>query len=72
MTGDKLALDNPNITDLSDPNRPTKVVEMMTELYDNEWTDAFEALQSCKKNSDSTAVDDKKSVNILLDTFMVI
>ena len=61
LTGDKLTLDNPNITDLSDPNRPTKLVEMMAELYDNEWTGAFEAFQSCKKNSDTSYLDDKKN-----------
>ena len=33
---------NPNITDLSDMNRPTKLAEKYSELYDNEWTDAYE------------------------------
>ena len=36
----------------------------MSELYDNEWTDAFTALKALGK-------DDQKSVKILLDTFMV-
>lgn len=36
--------DNPNIADLSDENRPTKLGEMYSELYDNEWTDAIEGL----------------------------
>lgn len=39
-----LTLDNPNIADLSDQNRPTKIAESFSELYDNEWTDAFEAI----------------------------
>jgi hypothetical protein len=30
---------------LSDPNRPTKLGEVYSELYDNQWTDAFEALK---------------------------
>ena len=64
LTSDKLTADNPNIADLSDPNRPTKLVEMMSELYDNQWTDAFEALQTLKN-------DDKLVVKILLQTFMV-
>lgn len=63
VTGDKLNTDNPNIADLSDPNRPTKIAEMISELYDNEWTNAFEALQTRK-------VDDKEIVNVLLETFM--
>ncbi|KAK3593591.1 hypothetical protein CHS0354_018687 [Potamilus streckersoni] len=42
--------DNPNITDLSDPNRPTKLAEDFSELYDNEWTDAYEELESSLKD----------------------
>ncbi|XP_053400219.1 uncharacterized protein LOC128557204 [Mercenaria mercenaria] len=45
MAGDRLIRDNPAIADLSDPNRPTKIGEMYSEIYDNEWTDAFEALR---------------------------
>lgn len=44
VVGEKLTRDNPNITDLNDQNRPTKLGEMYGELYDNEWSDAFEAL----------------------------
>ena len=64
LTSDKLTADNPNIADLSDSNRPTKLVEMMSELYDNQWTDAYVALQPLKNN-------DKLVVKILLHTFMV-
>lgn len=35
---------NPDICDLSDPSRATKLAEISKELYDNEWTDAFEYL----------------------------
>ncbi|XP_060567418.1 uncharacterized protein PF3D7_1120000-like [Ruditapes philippinarum] len=41
----KLRDNNPNITDLSDQNRPTKVAEKLSELYDNQWTDAFDILE---------------------------
>jgi len=41
---DKLTDNNPNITDLSDLHRPTKLAERYSELYDNLWTDAFEIL----------------------------
>ncbi|XP_052795711.1 uncharacterized protein LOC128228437 isoform X2 [Mya arenaria] len=44
IAGDRLTTDNPNITDLSDPNRPLKLGEKYSELYDNEWTDAFDCL----------------------------
>jgi hypothetical protein len=38
---------NPNIANLGDPNRPTKIAEIYSEIYDNEWTDA---LDFCQKN----------------------
>lgn len=44
-----LSYNNPNIADLSDPNRPTKLAEKYSELYDNEWTEAFEAMTKLKK-----------------------
>lgn len=44
--GDTLTTNNPNIADLSDQYRPTKLAEMHNELYDNEWTDAFEVAQN--------------------------
>ncbi|XP_060589655.1 cilium assembly protein DZIP1L-like isoform X1 [Ruditapes philippinarum] len=45
LAGAKLTVDNPNIADLSDCKRPTKLAEEFAELYDNEWTDAFENIQ---------------------------
>ncbi|KAK3607026.1 hypothetical protein CHS0354_020456 [Potamilus streckersoni] len=36
---------NPNISDLSDPNRPTKLTERFSELYSNEYTDLYEELE---------------------------
>ncbi|XP_052283557.1 uncharacterized protein LOC127880265 isoform X2 [Dreissena polymorpha] len=52
-----LTNNNPNIADLNDPNRPTKLAEAFSELYDNEWTDAFEKLKDD---------DEVKIVNSLL------
>ncbi|XP_060589654.1 uncharacterized protein LOC132744879 [Ruditapes philippinarum] len=46
VTGGNLTLDNPNIANLSDKNRPTKLAEEFSELYDNEWTDTFEVLKT--------------------------
>ena len=40
----KLADNNPNIADLSDMNRPTLLAEKFSTLYDDQWTDAFDAL----------------------------
>jgi hypothetical protein len=36
---------NPNIANLGDPNRPTKIAEIYSEIYDNEWTDALDFCQ---------------------------
>ncbi|KAL3879558.1 hypothetical protein ACJMK2_031852 [Sinanodonta woodiana] len=47
----QLTENNPNVTDLSDPNRPEKVVVELSEIYDNEWTDAFEHLTKIRKKS---------------------
>ncbi|XP_052277956.1 uncharacterized protein LOC127876659 isoform X2 [Dreissena polymorpha] len=58
VVGDKLVQDNPNISDLSDKNRPTKLGEMYSELYDNEWTDAIEGLQEAGQ-------DEKEAVHTL-------
>lgn len=38
----KLTDGNPNIANLSDEKRPTKLAEEYSELYDNAWSDAFE------------------------------
>ncbi|XP_052793229.1 uncharacterized protein LOC128227067 [Mya arenaria] len=40
----QLTNNNPNIVDLSDNNRPTKLAEQYSELYDNAWTECYECL----------------------------
>lgn len=40
----KLCDANPSIADLSDVYRPTRLAEMFSQSYDNEWTDALEEL----------------------------
>ncbi|XP_060565712.1 uncharacterized protein LOC132724767 [Ruditapes philippinarum] len=42
---------NPNIADLNDLNRPTKVGEHFSELYDNQWTDAYDAIKNFFENT---------------------
>ncbi|XP_060601813.1 uncharacterized protein LOC132755035 isoform X2 [Ruditapes philippinarum] len=54
LAGDKLTDNNPVITDLSDNNRPTKLGEFYSELYDNEWTDAYDALLKAGYTDDET------------------
>ncbi|XP_060566226.1 uncharacterized protein LOC132725156 isoform X2 [Ruditapes philippinarum] len=58
VAGANLTDNNPNIADLSDPNRATKLAEQFSELYDNEWTDAFEDLK---------ITDEKECIAFLLN-----
>ncbi|XP_060584758.1 uncharacterized protein LOC132740788, partial [Ruditapes philippinarum] len=55
-----LRLNNPDIADLSDANRPTKIAEKFSELYDNEWTEAFESLSK-------TESSEKRNIETLLN-----
>ena len=48
LAGDKLTKGNPAITDLGDPNRPMKIAEKYSELYDNEWTDTIDCTVEVK------------------------
>lgn len=64
MAGAKLKDNNPNITDLSDPNRPLKVAEQFSELYDKEWTNALESLTKAK-------TEETASIAMLFNTVWV-
>ena len=66
--GADLMVDNPNIADRSDTNRPTKLAESFSELYDNEWTNAFEDLKQKKKREDVDIV--KSLLDLLKVTFI--
>lgn len=45
IASQQLTQGNPNITDLSDGNRPTKLGERFSQVYDDQWSEAFEALK---------------------------
>ena len=62
--GEKLNQNNTGITDLSDPNRATKIAEKYNNLYDNDWTDALEDLTD--KN-----LDEETGVRFLLEIIKV-
>ncbi|XP_052078907.1 uncharacterized protein LOC127716705 isoform X2 [Mytilus californianus] len=49
VMGSKLRDNNPAITDLNDPNRPMKLGDQFSELYENEWTDAYSVLEDSEK-----------------------
>ncbi|KAL3878474.1 hypothetical protein ACJMK2_030819 [Sinanodonta woodiana] len=53
---------NPNPVELSDSNRPTKLSEQFSELYENEWTDAFNELDRLSGN-----IEEKKIIFYLRD-----
>lgn len=46
VASQQLTQGNPNITDLSDGNRPTKLGERFSQVYDDQWSEAFEALKA--------------------------
>ena len=50
--------------DLSDPNRPLKLAEKFTEIYDNQWNIAMEKLEGL-------GVDEEKGIQILLEIIPV-
>nr|XP_034300838.1 intracellular protein transport protein USO1 isoform X3 [Crassostrea gigas] len=67
VAGAKLTESNPLITDLSDPNRPEKIGEQFSELYDNLWTDIFEKLSGTCKLSERDSI--QTLLQILEDSY---
>ena len=53
------------LVDLSDTNRPTNLADRFSELYDNEWTQALEDLNTVRKD------DEVGNVNLLADILEV-
>ena len=47
---------NETVVDLSDPNRPVRLGERYSELYDNDWTDGFEVLTKGLQQNDTNAI----------------
>ena len=62
----KLADNNPNIADLSDMNRPTNLAEKFSTLYDDQWTDAFDAVSGYSGYNEEVKV-----IQILLEIVQV-
>ncbi|WAR00422.1 hypothetical protein MAR_024794 [Mya arenaria] len=63
MASDRLLDNNPNIADLSDANRPTKIAEQFSEFYDTEYTGAFEKLLELN-------MTEVEATNLLFNIFM--
>ena len=66
MMGAKLRDNNPAITDLNDPNRPMKIGEQFSGVYENEWTDAFLNLNDMKSD-DGACINEEEAIVILLN-----
>jgi hypothetical protein len=61
---DSLTDNNPQIADLSNKDRPTKLAERFQELYDNQWTDAYDIIDKSVRGSEENTIS--KLLNILL------
>lgn len=57
IASQQLIQGNPNITDLSDGNRPTKLGERFSQVYDDQWSEAFEALKAKGKQEKETVTE---------------
>nr|XP_022328420.1 uncharacterized protein LOC111127508 isoform X2 [Crassostrea virginica] len=66
IAGARLKSNNPAIADLSDQNRPSKLAEKFSELYDNEWTDATEELKRAIKHTEKS----EEELDIIIIRFL--
>ncbi|XP_065930933.1 probable DNA double-strand break repair Rad50 ATPase isoform X3 [Magallana gigas] len=65
IAGSKLTSNNPDIADLNDDNRPTKLAEKFSQLYDDAWTDSMEEL-----TGGELRLDDRAAIGFLLRIVM--
>lgn len=65
-TSDQLHLnDNLNIADLSDKHRPTNIGEFYSDLYDNEWSEAFKVIKPLEYPNATEGPDDEHCEEVL-------
>lgn len=60
-------MNNPEITDLSDENRPTVLGERLKRVYEDEWTDAFEFLTEKREEK----LTEEQTIDILFSLLKV-
>ncbi|XP_052721753.1 uncharacterized protein LOC128192810 isoform X2 [Crassostrea angulata] len=65
LAGPKMTSKNPDIADLNDDNRPTKLAEKFGQLYDDAWTDSMEELTGVE-----TRLNDREAISFLLRIVM--
>lgn len=66
LAGHKMTAGNPYIADLSDAYRPTNIAEQFRQVYDDEWTHAYEDLEKHDSHDETVIID------ILLNMLKVI
>jgi hypothetical protein len=60
---------NPDFTELSDINRPVKMVERFHKIYDNEWTTSLDSLTHAKTGS--VCLTEEEAISVLMDIIKV-
>lgn len=61
---------NPAVANLSDPYRPEKLAEKFSQLYDDEWTTAYETLTSLFSMDEKMAAECLLNVTQVVDTHL--
>ncbi|KAK3602802.1 hypothetical protein CHS0354_026351 [Potamilus streckersoni] len=69
QVSDQMTENNPNIADQFSQNRPSKLGERYSEVYDNQWTIAFEVLTETYGEVDETAIQILLNLLIECDNF---
>lgn len=57
-----MTADNPNIADLSDIYRPTNIADQIRQVYDDEWTEAYEELENISQEEETGIIDTLASI----------
>ena len=65
LASQQLTEGNPNIANLDDIHRPTRLGEMYSQLFDDEWSEAFEALKPYTKKEEEEDDEDELYPKIL-------
>lgn len=62
LASHKMTADNPNIADLSDIYRPTNIADQIRQVYDDEWTEAYEELEKINQEDEMGIIDNLASI----------
>lgn len=70
MMGKQMKNNNPVITDLNDPDRPLRIVEKFSNVFENEWTDTIDEIELVTGN-EIAAIKILRSVVIVSITILI-